>query len=295
MSARPHPEYAGKGLAGLLSPQANTTAEPEFAALMPADTGWLNARLTSSASTITARLADYMASLAIGCDQFGGAPLQALALGCTGTAYVVGGDEEDRVLGQLADQFGAPAFSAATATLAALDCLQARKVLLVSPYEDRLHQAGQQYWVQRGRQAAHPFEITDCVRLSPGTGFHPIYTLHSEAIDQALRERPPAQQSAESSAPVDAIVVLGTGLPTLAALLRVNAGPYKHQGKYQSVAMPTAARPVLLSCMLCLGWQTAAILNPEEASAERLLAWARGEPWAQRFRTLFPALATSTT
>ena len=40
-------EYAAKGLVGCLTPQANTTVEPEFNILLPAGYAVLNARLPS--------------------------------------------------------------------------------------------------------------------------------------------------------------------------------------------------------------------------------------------------------
>ena len=41
-------QYAPNGLIGLLTPQANTTAEIEFAALMPRGVAALVARMTSA-------------------------------------------------------------------------------------------------------------------------------------------------------------------------------------------------------------------------------------------------------
>ena len=52
-------EYAKRGLIGVLTPQANTTVEPEFSILRPAGVTMLNARLTSSKKTIEERLVDY--------------------------------------------------------------------------------------------------------------------------------------------------------------------------------------------------------------------------------------------
>ena len=52
-------EYASKGLVGVLTPQANTTVEPEYAILMPRDTAWINARMLSRHKTIEERLVDY--------------------------------------------------------------------------------------------------------------------------------------------------------------------------------------------------------------------------------------------
>ena len=39
-------EYAKRGLVGVLTPQANTTVEPEFRVLWPAGVTMLSARLT---------------------------------------------------------------------------------------------------------------------------------------------------------------------------------------------------------------------------------------------------------
>jgi maleate isomerase len=40
--------YARKGMLGVLTPQANTTVEPEFSALLPPATAMLTARLVST-------------------------------------------------------------------------------------------------------------------------------------------------------------------------------------------------------------------------------------------------------
>ena len=83
-------EYARKGLIGLLTPQANTTVEPEFAILMPAGYAFLNARMVSDKPTIEGRLDDYFISLDRSIAQFANAPIGALAFACTGASYLQG-------------------------------------------------------------------------------------------------------------------------------------------------------------------------------------------------------------
>ncbi|MFK7962514.1 MAG: hypothetical protein AB8C46_00960 [Burkholderiaceae bacterium] len=251
------PEYAPSGLLALLTPQANTTVEPEFSVLMPPGVCWLNGRLLSSGQTIADRLAQYMANLDTAANQFGNAPIEALALACTGTGYVVGPEQEDAQLATVSTRLDRPAFSAATAVCDALACLQARTVVLISPYDDAVHKLSEPYWQQRGRQAARPFEISQYINLPAVQGFHPIYARQSDALDQALTEH---RQSVEAA---DAVVVLGTGMPTLAAISRY-AGPTP-----------------LMSCMLCLGWRAALSVGAVTDDKAALVSFLTGQAWAR--------------
>ena len=87
-------EYAPFGLIGLLTPQANTTVEPEAWALLPTGYSLINARLVSQASRLNQRLLDYFDQLEISMLQFGNAPLSVLALACTGSSYLMGREQE---------------------------------------------------------------------------------------------------------------------------------------------------------------------------------------------------------
>ena len=82
--------YARKGLVGLLTPQANTTVEPEFAILCPPGYAAINARLTSPASQMLDRLSDYYSTLKSQIACFADAPIDAYAFACTGSSYLVG-------------------------------------------------------------------------------------------------------------------------------------------------------------------------------------------------------------
>ncbi len=98
MAARTALEYAPRGLIGTLTPQANTTVEPEFAILWPPGYAMINARLTSPESSIEARLRDYWATTASSLDQFANAPISAVAFGCTGASFLAGKVEEDALV-----------------------------------------------------------------------------------------------------------------------------------------------------------------------------------------------------
>ena len=55
--------YAPRGLIGVLTPQANTTVEPEFWIMLPPGVAAINARMVSPKEALEARLVDYLANL----------------------------------------------------------------------------------------------------------------------------------------------------------------------------------------------------------------------------------------
>ena len=247
-------EYASKGLVGVLTPQANTTVEPEYAILMPRDTAWINARMLSRHKTIEERLVDYWGRAPEFARQFANAPVGSLAFACTGTSYLVGKEAEDRVLAQVTQESGGlPAMSAATAVVYALNGLGAKRIGLVSPYEGALDAACTPYWESRG------FEIAAKTNASGATlDFHPIYSLPSGSAQRALDEI--------DATGLDAIVMLGTGMPTLAPIART---PFK-------------GRTPVLSCMFCIIWLSLALAAGRKPDADDLLAWVRGDWWRER-------------
>jgi maleate isomerase len=246
-------EYAPRGLIGALTPQANTTVEPELAILMPPGVAWISARLTSPAKTIEARLADYLDNIDATLDRFANAPVGAYAFACTGASYLIGPDGEDALVGRIEAARGHPFVTAARAVTEALRTLGARRIGLVSPYPAGLTETSVGYWRERG------FAV-DAVAgvFNDGSDFHPIYSLSAASADAALHEL--ADQA------VDAIVMLGTGMPTLGPIAR---------------AAGTDGPPVL-SCMLALVWRTVIAVDGSEPDRASLGAWITAERWGER-------------
>lgn len=247
--------YAPHGLVGLLVPQANTTVEPECSVLWPPGVTMLVARMTSAGATIEARLADYHEALEDQARQFADAPVGVLAVGVTGASYVVGPEAEDRHLAASASCLGRPVTNAACALVAALHVLRARRVVLVSPYPEGLTRLSVAYWQARG------FEIARVHRLeSPAGPGHPVYRLDGAAAGSAL--------PALADAGADAVLLLGTGMPTLPALAshpRVGAAP-------------------VLSSTLALAWHALECLQgrQQSPSAETLLDLISARGWRHR-------------
>jgi maleate cis-trans isomerase len=246
-------EYAPRGLLGVLTPQANTTVEPEFAALLPPGIAMLNARMTSAKPTIVARLLDYLASLDDWAAQFANAPVGAVAFACTGASYYAGVAAEEAAVARISAARGVPFLTAGHAVRDAFRVLGARRIGLVSPYPQDLTEAAAAYFTALG------FEVARVAGSAQQDGvFHPIYAMTGEGAHQALLSLDPAG--------CDAIAMLGTGMPTLAPMLRT---PF-HGGV-----------PVL-SCMLALAWRSVTALDRAEPSQDALLAWIRGEGWGPR-------------
>lgn len=248
-------EYARSGLIGCLTPQANTTVEPEFNILIPPGFAVLNARLTSRKDSIEARLADYMHNLDQQYAQFGNAPLQALALATTGASYLTGRAREDAQVDAMQRKLGIPVITAARAVCDALGTLSATRIALVSPYPEPLTEQSVRYWTSRGLHVAQVKNVYE-----ESETFHPIYSLRSDATTSALH--------ALRDSDAQAIVMLGTGLPTL----RPIAAHAAWQG------------PPVLSCMLCLVWRTVlAVGNASgEGDAHDLNRWMAATHWRER-------------
>jgi maleate cis-trans isomerase len=247
-------EYASKGLIGVLTPQANTTAETELSLLCPPGVGLMTARLTSDKATIDERLVDYVLSMETTLDRFANAPVRAVAFACTGAAYLVDPAQEQEELAQIAARRGYPIVTAANAVADAIAALGARRVGIVSPYGDELHEQALRYWEKRRLGVAKVTRIK-----SADEAFHPIYALGATASEASLDEL--------GNAELDAVVMLGTGLPTLPTILKCGARPV----------------PVL-SPNLCLMWRSLLAIDGKPPSSDNLQPWLTGEAWAERFR-----------
>lgn len=246
-------EYAPNGLIGVLTPQANTTVEPEYAILCPPGYAWLNARLTSPKAGIAERLVDYADSLETQIDQFANAPIDALAFATTGASYLIGREAEDALVDRVKRDRDLPLVTAGRAVCDALALLEARRIGLVSPYPPDLTEQSIAYWQSRGFQIGHTASVYD-----DQGAFHPIYALAAGVSDGAL--------DGLKDSGLDAIVMLGTGLPTLAPIAR----------------LADWDGPPVLSCMLALVWRSVLAAGAETPNRAGLMNWINGRHWATR-------------
>ncbi|BDG72415.1 hypothetical protein Rmf_23440 [Roseomonas fluvialis] len=247
-------EYGAEGLLGVLTPQANTTVEPELGILLPPRMAMLNARLTSPKPTIAARLVDYVDGLDAAVAQFANAPLGAIAFACTGASYLVGAAAEDAAVARIEARTGVPFITAARAVCDAFQALGARRIGLVSPYPLDLTEASAAYWASRG------FTVGRIVAAAaPDAAFHPIYAMSAGSAAEAL--------AGMTGAGVDAIILLGTGMPTLKPILD----------------NPAVDGAPVISCMTALGWRSVTALCGVAPNGDTLRCWIAGEGWRDRY------------
>ncbi len=245
--------YGPKGLIGVFTPQANTTVEPEMALLTPPGYAFVNARMTSSKPTIAERLVDYMDQFPGSLAQFANAPVDVIALACTGASYLIGHEREAALLAGITAKLGAPALTGASASVDALNVLGARRIALVSPYGSHLDGESAPFWEASGFEV-----VAEASAFRESDAFHPIYSLPTAAAGGAL--------DTLEGHDIDAVLMLGTGMPTLHAI----------------AARPMLGRAPVLSCMLALAWRSVAYLDPAQASREGLMAWIKGGHWRAR-------------
>ncbi len=218
-------EYGQLATLGIAVPQANPTVEPEIWTLIPTGVSVLTTRLQGSRTNSENRLIDYLMNLEISLEAFDTAPIDALGFACTGTSYLVGPEEEARRLNSCADAFGYPIISSAQAIRAALEDLGLRRIALFAPYPSWLIAASENYWTRCGLEIVS----TATVPLDTADTRH-VYRIRTGVVVEAA-----ARLEWEKA---DAVVLTGTGMPTLRAIPEI---------------ANRSGKPVL-SSNLCLAW-----------------------------------------
>jgi maleate cis-trans isomerase len=265
-------EYAPRGFVGMLTPQANTTVEPECRILFPAGFGFINARLTSAKPSMEERLVDYFDTLATSLSQFADAPLRAAGVACTGSSYLAGRAREDAIFRELTQRLGVHVTNSALAVVDALHALGAHRIGLVSPYPDSLLLHSIAYWRSRGFtvEAVAKVVATAQDHLRSGSA-HPVYALGSESVVEAL-----ATLRGNS---LDAIVMLGTGMPSLKSILQ----------------FPILDGAPVFSCTLALAWRCVRAVDGADCTADSLREWIAATDWKARWRERCPSAGRSPT
>jgi maleate isomerase len=131
-------DYATRARLGVLVPSGNTVAETEMRAMLPKGVGLFVTRLPLTGSSETELLA-MLETLETGTKLLADAQPDAIAFHCTAVSTFA-----PHMAGEIRARMGRaspiPALATADAILAALEALNAKRILLVTPYIEPVHQ-----------------------------------------------------------------------------------------------------------------------------------------------------------
>ena len=196
-------EYARGGLIGIGTPQANPTVEAEMRIVLEPWVGMAVVRLTSAAAASSGRLIEYLERLEDMLTQDDSLRPSAFAFACTGSSYLVGRAAEQRIVAQAEERFGYPIVTATCAIAAVLEERGVRRIAIASPYPPTLAEAATAYWREAG------YDVAEVRRIEIGSddtrGIYALGSADARAAVSALR-----------ASDVDAVLMSGTGLPSLA-------------------------------------------------------------------------------
>jgi maleate isomerase len=198
--------YGWAGRVGLIVPPANTTIEPEVASALPDGVSLHSTRLPGRVSVQTSiglreRFMGYIQNLAQSSDSFGGAKLDALCLGVTGTCYLVGHKGEASLCASMSAG-GVQNVGTLGGILSDLiGRIGAKRIALVVPYPAWLTELAVAYWQEMGLEVVKAEPVSDVIS---------IYDIATDDIVAAARR--------VLSHHPDLILLSGTGAPTLEAI-----------------------------------------------------------------------------
>lgn len=219
-------DMGGSAVWGVAMPPHNPTVEPELQTLLGHERTVVDRFDARDDLDLANRLIEYRQTADSVVARLVSQGAVAIGLACTGSSYDIGLDGDALWRSRLADEAGCDVQSAASATFDLLTELNVSAIAIVSPYPDWLTDACASFWSGAG------FKV---VLVQSIENDDAIYETQTGPVIDAVET---AHECAASAEGRTAVLIAGTGAPTLSAI----------------TGYPQATVP-LISSNLALAWR----------------------------------------
>lgn len=190
---------------GLIVPPANPTLEIEIHRLTGQAPYVYTSRLPwYPDENLASRNNLYLDSYIDTALRFGNLPLSGILVGCTGSNYKLGPDEDRRRCADASQELGIPFQTCSLAVLDVLQRLGIQRLQLELPYPDWLISEAEAYWRAAG------LEVIESHSILAGMSSASAYAITTAEIEEYLVSLAPP--------PHTAVLLSGTGMLTVAAM-----------------------------------------------------------------------------
>ena len=197
--------YGWRGKIGLLVPSANTVAEPEMNRAVPEGVSCFAARIRNTSTDYDDTLA-MLKHIERAADELASAHVDVIAFTCTSGSFVKGGTGEDELKERIERTSHIPSVTTSGAVVLALKNLEAKRLVVATPYPDEINRLEKLYLEENG------FEVLTI----KGLEIRDAFLIGCEMPDNTYRF---VKGMDDSSA--DAIFISCTNFPTMDIIKRL--------------------------------------------------------------------------